>query len=83
MDQYKVFVNLALCDGCDIKDAEIDSEDDVGDHEYYVTAPDAETATEMALDIFHGSIAIGVLDCVDVTTRTRLDRVAPADKRRS
>jgi len=65
---FKVTVTLGLSEGCTIEDAEIDSEDVLGSYEYDVLAYNSELAAEKALNLFHGSIAIGVLDFAEIST---------------
>ena len=69
---FNVIVNLSPLDGYSWKDLELDSPDDLGDHYYKVMAETEEEAKEKALDIFHNTVPIGVLDLALVDTTVSL-----------
>lgn len=73
LKRYRVIVSISLAPGATLESAEIDDEADLGDHEYEVLAKTKNDASEQALDLFHGSVPIGVLDDVEIdTTVTKL-----------
>jgi hypothetical protein len=81
MTAYDVKVTVTLAEGCTIDDAEMDSEAGLGTHTYKVKAGSRSDAAELALDMYHAEVAIGVLDVVDIETKVRraLSGSDPAD----
>jgi hypothetical protein len=69
MPTYDVTVNLALWPGFTWRDAELDGPEALGDHRYAVEADSPAQAEERALDKFHESVPIGLLEVVDVSVR--------------
>jgi hypothetical protein len=69
MPTYNVTVRLSLLEGFTAEDAELDSAEELGDHEFTVEADSLAKAEERALDVFHGMVPIDNLEAVDVTTR--------------
>ena len=68
---YDVTVSVSLIPGCTADDAEI-AASDLRSHSYRVEAVSAAKAEKAALDQFHGSIAIGVLEHVTITAKTSI-----------
>lgn len=65
---FSVTVKVALVPGATADDAEI-AASDIGEHVLDVQASNRREASEAALDEFHSSVPIGVLDNVKITTR--------------
>lgn len=63
---YQVTVTVHLEAGETAESAEIEAEDLEHPFTYTITATSPEEAEERALDVFHSTIAIGVLDAVKV-----------------
>lgn len=68
MRTFNVVITLQLAPNTTADEAEIDAEE-LGDHTYEsVLADSKEEASEKALDIFHSTVPVGVLDFVEITT---------------
>jgi hypothetical protein len=64
-----VTVRLALLEGYTAADAELDSDAVLGDHKYSIEARSERLAVERALDRFHQTVPIGLLEAVEVSAQ--------------
>jgi hypothetical protein len=69
MPTYNVTVRLPPLDGYIAADAELDGDAELGDHVYVIEADSPAQAEELGLDRFHETVAIGLLEAVDVSAR--------------
>ena len=66
---YEVVVSVALVHGFTAEDAEIDIGDLRRKHTFPVNADDRTQAEGLALDEFHSTIPIGLLEAVTISAR--------------
>jgi hypothetical protein len=71
MPLFDVTVTVTLADGHSFEDAEIDARDDLGDHNYHIEDTSPQAAEALALDLFHGTVAIGALEAVEIDVKVQ------------
>jgi hypothetical protein len=72
LEHFVVTVTVKIAKGFTFAEAELDSRDDLGAHDYQVKARNSAEASEQALDAFHEEVAIGVLEAVTIATKVRV-----------
>ena len=79
MPAYDVTVRMKLAEGYTIQDAELDSEEDLTDKVYHIAADSKDQAEAHALELFHGTTAVGLLEAVEVDVEVREANPGPTD----
>jgi len=79
MPAFDVTVRMTLAAGYSLEDAELGSADELEDQIYHIEAASKDQAEERALDLFHGTNAVGLLEAVEVTVTVTEADPGPTD----